>query len=98
METKVGFFLILNYHKYLSWPVTLSDSFEYLCYGSMIIINILILSVRGSTLTTDCQILTGIVDPRAVRVNMSTESFCHSNIITIILQCHSKVPSSDVTL
>ena len=33
----------------MSW-LALSDSFEYLCYGSMNIRNILILTVRGQSL------------------------------------------------
>ena len=44
--------------------LALSASFEYLCYGSTAIINVLIRSVHGR------QILTTKVDPRAVRVNM----------------------------
>ena len=49
----------------------LSDSFEYLCYGSTAIRNIFSLSVRGSTLESEVcrrQILTTKVDPRAVSV------------------------------
>ena len=42
-----------------------SDSFEYLCYGSTAVINILILTVRGSTLDVS------IVAPHAVRVKAS---------------------------
>ena len=44
-----------------------SASFEYLCYGSMTIRNILILPVQGSTL--DLRILASKVDPLAVRIN-----------------------------
>ena len=49
--------------------LALSASFEYLCYGSTAIINILILTARGSTFVCRRQILTTKVDPRAVRVN-----------------------------
>ena len=53
--------------------LALSDSFEYLCYGSAVIRNIFILTVRGLTLVvTICvyrrQILTTKVYPRAVRI------------------------------
>ena len=52
--------------------LALSGSFEYpgLCYWSTAIINILILTVRGSTYSDVYrrQILTTKVDPRAVRV------------------------------
>ena len=51
--------------------VSLSDSFEYLCYRSNAIINIFILTVRGSTLVVR-MILTTKVYPRAVRVNPSS--------------------------
>ena len=52
--------------------LALSDSFEYLCYGFPAIRNILILTVRGSTLVLESdvyrrQILTTKVYPRAVR-------------------------------
>ena len=49
--------------------LALSVSFEYLCYVSMIIINIFTLTVHGST--SDVyrrQILATKVDPRTVRV------------------------------
>ena len=46
--------------------LALSDSFEYLCYGSTTIRNIFILTVWGSTYR---QILMTKVYPRAVRVN-----------------------------
>ena len=56
--------------------LALSDSFEYLCYGSTASINIFTLSVRGSTWTSESdvcrrQILTCKVDPCAVRVNVT---------------------------
>ena len=44
--------------------LALSDPFEYLCYGSMAIINIFTLTLRGLTLTTK-------VNPRTVRVKGS---------------------------
>ena len=54
------------------------ESFEYLCYGSTTIYNILILLVRGSTLDVRMsmsesdiyrgQILTSKVDPHAIKV------------------------------
>ena len=47
----------------------LSDSFEYLCYGSTGVINIFTLTVRGSTL--DVRNLTSKVDPRNVRVKIT---------------------------
>ena len=50
--------------------LALSDSFEYLCYGSTAIRNIHDLTVRRSILDVRRQIPTTIVDPRAVRVNM----------------------------
>ena len=46
----------------------LSDSFEYLCYGSAAIRNIFTRTVRGSDVYRR-QILTTKVGPRAVRVN-----------------------------
>ena len=49
----------------------LSDSFEYLCYGSTDIRNIFPLTARGTTLDVKIyrrQILTTKVDPCAVRV------------------------------
>ena len=42
--------------------LALSDSFEYLCYGSKAIRNISTLTARGSTTK---------VDPRAVRVTLA---------------------------
>ena len=53
--------------------LALSDSFEYLCYGSTATRNIVILTVWGSTL--DVRILTSKVDPRAVRVNPYNAEF-----------------------
>ena len=56
--------------------LALSDSFEYLCYGSTTIENICILTLWGSTLDVRIlrlyrrQILTIKADPRAVRVEM----------------------------
>ena len=47
----------------------ISDSFEYLCYGSRANINICTFTVRGSTLESNVyrrQILTIKVDPRYV--------------------------------
>ena len=49
----------------------LSGSFEYLCYGSTAIINILILSVRGSSLYVSIwRMLTYTDGPRTERVNI----------------------------
>ena len=50
----------------MSW-LALSDSFEYLCYGSTTIINISTLIVQESDVYKR-QILTTKVDPRTVRV------------------------------
>ena len=53
--------------------MTLSASFEYLCYGSTAIINILIPKVRGPSLEYDVyrrQILTPKNVPRAEMVNL----------------------------
>ena len=57
----------------------LSDSFEYLCYGSTAIINSFTLTVRGSIFTLTVrgstldvygrQIMTSKVEPRTARVN-----------------------------
>ena len=44
---------------------SLSDSFEYLCYGSTIILYILTMTVRGSHFSR--QNLTTKVDPRTIR-------------------------------
>ena len=53
--------------------LTLSDSFDYLCYGSTININMFTLTLRGSTLDIHRrQILTTKVGPRAVRVNIAS--------------------------
>ena len=48
--------------------LALCDSFEYLCYGSKAIGNMLALTARGSTLDVRRQILSSEVDSRAVRV------------------------------
>ena len=60
--------LVENLNKF-----TLSASFEYLCYGYTAVINILILSARGSTIYVRIkrQILTSRVDPRAVSLKLS---------------------------
>ena len=50
LETK-GFFSILNHHK-MSY-FALSDSVEYLSYGSTDIMNIFTLTVRGPTLEVE---------------------------------------------
>ena len=55
--------------------LALSDSFDYLCYGSMSIRNIFTLSVWGGLYTSESdvcrrQILMAKVDPRPVRVNI----------------------------
>ena len=50
--------------------LALSDSFEYICYGSTTIRNNCTLTVGGSTVESDVyrsQILTTKVDPRSVR-------------------------------
>ena len=60
--------------------LALSASFDYICCGSTVIINIFTLTARGSTADV-CrrQILTSKVDPRAVRVNPpSTKPFSFS--------------------
>ena len=54
--------------------LSISASFEYLCYGSTTVINILILSAREPSLDVRNdvykeRILTSEVDPRAKRVN-----------------------------
>ena len=56
------------------FPSALSDSFEYLCYGSTATINIFTPTVRGSTLVCESdvyrhQILMTKVGPRTVKVN-----------------------------
>ena len=54
----------------MSW-LALSDSIEYLCYGFLGMINILVLSEQRSTLESDVyrgQILMSKIDPRAVKV------------------------------
>ena len=53
--------------------LALSASFEYLCYGSTAIIKRVTLLVRGSTLTSECDVFrrhnpTSKVDPRTVKV------------------------------
>ena len=50
----------------MSWS-TLSASFEYVCHGSTVTINIFTLLVLESTL--ERQILMSKLDPRAVKVN-----------------------------
>ena len=52
--------------------LALSDSFEYLCYGSTAIINIFILTARESDVHRR-QILTSKVDPRAVRAKQTLD-------------------------
>ena len=52
--------------------LTVSDTFEYLCYGCVAIIDMFTLTVRGSTLDFRIyggQILRSKVDPRAMRIN-----------------------------
>ena len=54
----------------------LSDSFEYLCYGSTAIINIVSLSVHDRLYTSEsdvyrCQVLTYKDDPRTVRAKLT---------------------------
>ena len=54
----------------------LSDSFEYLCYGSTAIINIVTLSVRDRLYTSESdvyrwQALMTKVDPRTVRAKLT---------------------------
>ena len=50
--------------------LALFDSFEYLCEESAVIVNILVLAMRESTLDVVYrrQILTSKVDPRTVRI------------------------------
>ena len=53
--------------------LAISDSFEYLCYGSKAIRNIFTLTVQDRHWSTECdvyrrQILSTKVDPRVVRV------------------------------
>ena len=71
METE-GFFS-LNLKLSSMSQSALPDSFEYLCYGSMAIINIFTLTVWGYTLVVSVyrrQILTTKVYPRTVRVKL----------------------------
>ena len=63
--------------------LALSDSFEYLCYGSTAITNSLVRTVQGSTLDVyKRQILTSKVDPRAVSGNPLKPEF------TIVILIH----------
>ena len=66
--------------------LVLSVSFEYLCYGSTVIINILILSVWGPSLYCLCfyrrPILTYKDGPRAERVKHSELNITAKNITT----------------
>ena len=74
METK-GFLPIRNHHKYLT-ELAPPNSFEYLCYGSTVIINIFTFTVRGSTLSDVYRRqLLSKVDPRTVRVK-ALNYFC----------------------
>ena len=41
---------ILSYKPWRSFEIIINDTLEYLCYGSTAVINIFILTVRGSTL------------------------------------------------
>ena len=67
--------------------MNLSDSFKYLCYGSTATINIVILTVPGSTLDVRIyrrRILTTKVDPRA------TSELCFNAIFSIVGKFHSQ--------
>ena len=58
----------------MSKNFALSASFEYLCYGSMVIVIFLFFQCGGPTLESDiyrCQILMSKVSPRAERGNQS---------------------------
>ena len=65
----------------------LSDSFQYLSYGSTTTINIVIISVRGWTLVYGCQILATNSGPRPVSVKITFRFFfnpCKTIIIEIV--------------
>ena len=61
--------MIHTIHVFVGSLLALSDSFEYLSYGSMAIRNIFTLTVRGSTLTSIDIRFRRLVDHRALRVN-----------------------------
>ena len=84
-------FSIWNHHN-----LALSSSFEYLCYGSTIIRNILILSARGSSLyvriwhlqTSDSD----VYRPRAERVKESLAKvfYFSGTLVFLLILCSNK--------